>query len=207
MKDPIGLVERLRTGDEDAWKEASDTYYYLILNVASRIVVDKKEAEDVVQTTMMNAFRKISQFNGTAAFSTWLVSIAMNAARATYRRRRDTEDLKHEDCQQIVDKRSFLIYRSRPLNDVYARKILRREIENLPLVYRIPFQMIYVQELSISDTAEALQITVRAVKSRTFRAKAVLRERLKCLQSCAVTADHRSKKMTRRKELTGFGVK
>ncbi len=180
------LVEEARAGNAQAFTFLVNHYERNIYRLALNITANPQDAEDVLQETFLKAYMKLGQFRGQSRFYTWLVRIAVNESLMKLRRQRKShrwvsldepintkegKELPHE----IVD------WEENP-EQSYARKelqqILIRAIQHLEPGYRTTFVLRDVQDLSIQETATLLNLSVPAVKSRLYRARLELRERL-----------------------------
>jgi len=180
----VALVERARNGDVSAFEQLVRQYDRQIFRVAQHITQNREDAEDITQDAFLKAYQKLDQFQGNSKFSTWLVRIAVNEALMKLRRRRPErtvsldEDVKTEEDsvpREIADwsPNPEQLYKQAELKD-----ILTRTIQGLPPSFRTVFVLRDVEGLSTEETAEALGLSIPAVKSRLLRARLQLRERL-----------------------------
>ncbi|HEY3290457.1 MAG TPA: sigma-70 family RNA polymerase sigma factor, partial [Anaerolineae bacterium] len=139
-------------------------------------------AEDVLQETFIKAFRNLSTFEGRSSFATWLYRIASNEALMSLRRRKpealsvdatiDTPDGEH-DPVEIID---WCCLPEDELLSAEAREYLDKAIDQLAATLRVVFLLRDIEGLSVRETAEALNISEAAVKTRLLRARLQLRE-------------------------------
>ena len=178
------LVELAKSGDDTAFPELVKRYSRRILRVARNITNHEEDSEDVLQETFMKAYTHLDGFQGNSKFYTWLVRIAMNESLMKLRKRKtgklvslDEELNTGEDT--IV--REIAVWEGNP-EDTYSqeelREILDKTIASLPEGFRTVFMLRDVEELSTEETAEALELSIPAVKSRLLRARLQLREKL-----------------------------
>ncbi len=180
------LVEEARAGNAQAFTSLVNHYERNIYRLALNITANPQDAEDVLQETFLKAYSNLGRFEGKSRFYTWLVRIAVNESLMNLRRQRKSrrwvsldEPIQIEGDkplpQEIVD------WEENP-EQRYARKelqqILIRAIQHLEPGYRATFVLRQVQDLSIQETATLLNLSVPTVKSRLFRARLELRERL-----------------------------
>ncbi len=180
------LVEEARAGNAQAFTSLVNHYERNIYRLALNITASPQDAEDVLQETFLKAYKKLGQFRGQSRFYTWLVRIAVNESLMNLRRQRKSrrwvsldEPIQIEGDkplpQEIVD------WEENP-EQRYARKelqqILIRAILHLEPGYRATFVLRHGQDLSIQETATLLNLSVPTVKSRLYRARLELRERL-----------------------------
>jgi RNA polymerase sigma-70 factor, ECF subfamily len=175
------LVERLRAGDQVAYAEIVRTLGPRLLATARRLLRDEEEARDVVQETFLSAFRALDRFSGEAKLSTWLQSIATNAALMRLRRSRRHPELSLDDLQPQVDAVAVLDESSAwdpPADALESRRLraaVRRSIERLPASHRSVIVLREVEDRSTAEAARSLGITAGAVKLRLHRARLALR--------------------------------
>jgi len=156
-----------------------------LYRVARAILRDDAEAEDAVQDAYLQAYRKFHEFRGDSQVGTWLTRIVVNEALMRLRRhRRATVVPLHgtfgpADGSAEVDVEDHKV--ESPSDSTLrgeVRRILERRIDELPLTFRAVFVMRDVQDMSVQETADALGIPSATVRTRLFRARALLREAL-----------------------------
>ena len=175
------LIERLKAGDETAYAEMVEVHAGRIYNLALRILGDEVAAEDVLQETFMNAFRAIDRFEGRSRLSTWLYRIAANQALMKLRRSKPVEVPLESTGEQDLVLNQASDWSSRPeseLLDSEARHEMQRAISKLPDTLRLVFILRDIEGRSTAETAEILNISIPAVKTRLLRARLNLRNRL-----------------------------
>ncbi|MEP2989790.1 MAG: RNA polymerase sigma factor [Parasphingorhabdus sp.] len=155
-----------------------------LFRTAWSVLRNHADAEDVVQEAYLKAFRSIENYSGTAALSTWLTRIVLNAA---IDRKRSIESrrvaLENQDVAYLEHYRmtysSFDNSANSP-NSELARselsKYLKAAVSRLPDQYRTVFILRDIEGMSISETADAMEIPPATVKSRLFRARRLLRK-------------------------------
>jgi RNA polymerase sigma-70 factor, ECF subfamily len=182
----LALVRSAKAGDVNAFEELVRRYDRNVFRIANHITQNREDAEDVVQDAFLKAYQNLERFQEQSKFYTWLVRIAVNEALMRLRKRRTgtgrtvsiDEDIETEDDtipREIADwsPNPEQMYSQAELKD-----ILSRNIQGLPASFRTVFVLRDVEGLSTEETAEALQLSVPAVKSRLLRARLQLRERL-----------------------------
>jgi RNA polymerase sigma-70 factor, ECF subfamily len=182
--DELALVQAAKRGDVAAFEELVKRYDRNIFRIAHHITQNREDAEDVVQDAFLKAYGNLEQFQGNSKFYTWLVRIAVNESLMKLRRRRADrtvsldEDIETEEDtmpREVADwsPNPEQLYRQGEL-----KEILRKTIHGLPPGFRTVFVLRDVEGLSTEETAEALDLSIPAVKSRLLRARLQLRERL-----------------------------
>jgi RNA polymerase sigma-70 factor, ECF subfamily len=165
----VALVERAKGGDTAAFEQLVRQYERQIFRVAQHITQNREDAEDITQDAFLKAYQKLDQFQGNSKFSTWLVRIAVNESLMRLRKRKTSKTVSMDEDLQTEDgaiPRDFAEWRPNP------------EQNFLPPGFRTVFTLRDIENLSTEETAEALGLSVPAVKSRLLRARLQLRERL-----------------------------
>src|SRR5207244_4167671 len=184
VSDELALVQAAKGGDVAAFEELVRRYDRNVFRIAQHITQNREDAEDVVQDAFLKAYTNLGQFQGQSKFYTWLVRIAVNEALMKLRRRRPErtvsldEEVKTEDDslpREVADwsPNPEQLYSQSELHD-----ILTKTIQGLPPSFRTVFVLRDVEGLSTEEAAEALDLSIPAVKSRLLRARLQLRERL-----------------------------
>jgi RNA polymerase sigma-70 factor, ECF subfamily len=184
VSDELALVEAAKAGDVGAFEELVRRYDRNVFRIAQHITQNREDAEDVVQDAFFKAYSNLSQFQGQSKFYTWLVRIAVNEALMRLRRRRPErtvsldEDVKTEDDTVPREVADWSPNPEQQYTQAELREILDRTIHGLPATFRTVFVLRDVEGLSTEETAEALDLSIPAVKSRLLRARLQLRSRL-----------------------------
>jgi RNA polymerase sigma-70 factor, ECF subfamily len=180
----LELVERAKAGDTAAFEQLVRQYERQIFRTAQHITQNREDAEDITQDVFFKAFQKLDQFQGNSKFSTWLVRIAVNESLMRLRKRKTSKTVSMDQDVQTDEgsiPRDFAEWRPNPEQN-YSQselaEILRKTIAGLPPGFRTVFTLRDIENLSTEETAEALGLSVPAVKSRLLRARLQLRERL-----------------------------
>jgi RNA polymerase sigma-70 factor, ECF subfamily len=178
------LVQAARQGDIGAFEELVKRYDRNVFRIANHITQNREDAEDVVQDAFLKAYQNLGQFQGQSKFYTWLVRIAVNEALMRLRRRRPErmvsldEDVKTEEDSMPREVADWAPNPEQLYSQAQLKDILGKTIQGLPSSFRTVFVLRDVEGLSTEETAEALDLSVPAVKSRLLRARLQLRERL-----------------------------
>ncbi|MGA2963448.1 MAG: sigma-70 family RNA polymerase sigma factor [Candidatus Korobacteraceae bacterium] len=178
------LVNAARNGDIGAFEQLVRRYDRNVFRIAQHITQNREDAEDVVQDAFLKAFQNLGQFQGQSKFYTWLVRIAVNEALMRLRRRRPErmvsldEDVKTEEDSMPREVADWSPNPEQLYSQAELKDILSKTIQGLPPGFRTVFVLRDVEALSTEETAEALNLSIPAVKSRLLRARLQLRERL-----------------------------
>lgn len=177
------LVASAKGGEVSAFETLVGRYENKIYRLTLNITQNREDAEDAMQEAFLKAFEHLGEFEGNSRFYTWLVRIAVNQALMKLRKRRpNVVSLDEEvDTGEELVQRDVRDWGPSP-EDRYEQTelggILSSAIAELEPSFRIVFQLRDIEELSTEETAEALKLSVPAVKSRLLRARLKLRQRL-----------------------------
>ncbi|HUQ50877.1 MAG TPA: RNA polymerase sigma factor [Gammaproteobacteria bacterium] len=170
------VVARVLTGDSALFELLMRRYNRLLFRLARGIVRDDDEARDVVQAAYVRAFYHLSQFRGPANFKAWLARIALNEALGRVRRAPATVEAEQQHVLALPDLVTVEPEHAASGRDVL--RILQVAIDRLPEEFRQVFMLRGVEQLSIAETAELLEIKPATVKTRFHRARRLLQELL-----------------------------
>jgi len=180
----LELVGRSRTGDTKAFSQLISRYEGKIFRLAMNITQNREDAEDVLQEAFVKAYQHLDQFQGNSRFYTWVVRIAVNQALMKLRKRRNDRSVSLDeqiDTGEDTVAREIAAWDPDP-EQQYAREelngILTNAIDDLEPIYKTVFTLRDVDGLSTEETAEALDLSIPAVKSRLLRARLQLRDKL-----------------------------
>jgi RNA polymerase sigma-70 factor (ECF subfamily) len=174
----------LQVGDKSEFARVVDTYYEMIYRLANRMLNNPQDAEDVLQETFIKAYRNFKNFDGRSSVSTWLYRIATNEALMFLRRQHPVttsiDDTRENDeglekPTNIVD---WCCLPEEELMSTEAQAHLDEAVESLLPNLRVVFILRDLHGLSTRETAEVLNLSEMAVKTRLSRARFKLRELL-----------------------------
>jgi RNA polymerase sigma-70 factor (ECF subfamily) len=172
------IVARVVGGETNAFELLMRRHNQRVFRAVRAVLKDDADAEDAMQQAYVSAYTHLASFGGRARFSTWLVRIAVNEALARLRRRARGplvgDDGEHREEELMATTRSP----EEAASDVELRALLDEAVDGLPLDLRTVFVMRAVEEMSSSDTSEALGIPEETVRTRLFRARGLLRDKL-----------------------------
>ncbi|MCK9468752.1 MAG: RNA polymerase sigma factor RpoE [Porticoccaceae bacterium] len=180
------LVERVQKGDKRAFDLLVLKYQYKVHAIVSRFIRDFDEVNDVVQEAFIKAYRAIGNFRGDSQFYTWLYRIAVNTAKnyLVARNRRppssdvdvdDAEFYSGSDMLKDVDSPENLLYRDE------LQKVVLDAIDSLPEDLRTAVTLREFDGLSYEEIATVMECPVGTVRSRIFRAREAIDNRIKGL--------------------------
>jgi RNA polymerase sigma-70 factor (ECF subfamily) len=181
----LALAERIARRDAAAFEQLMRQHNGRLFRIVRAILKDDTEAEDALQDAYVDAYRHIEAFKGEAQLGTWLTRIAVNHALMRLRKhRRERQVIPiHESDTDVLTEADLLPdpTAESPAASIIRgemRELLERRIDELPVAFRTVFVMREVEEMTVDETASALGIPAATVRTRLFRARALLRNAL-----------------------------
>jgi len=178
------FIERALEGDEDAYKSLLKRYENGIYNLIYQMIKNREETEDLVQETFVKAFKSLHSYNKQYAFSTWLYKIAFNHSIDAIRKKK----LKTLPLDRPIQLREGEVHHQirddthSPERDYIfeERKTrIQETIETLPKKYREAIILRHQEERSYEEISDILKIPIGTVKARIFRARELLKKKLR----------------------------
>jgi RNA polymerase sigma-70 factor, ECF subfamily len=181
------LVERAQRGEKHAFELLVTKYQRKLQRLLSRFIRDSTEVEDVTQEAFIKAYRALPSFRGDSAFYTWLYRIGINTAKnylvAMGRRAPTTTDIDAEEAESFEDG-DHLRDLNTPENQMMSRQVaetVNQTLEELPEELRTAITLREIEGLSYEDIANIMNCPIGTVRSRIFRAREAISERLRPL--------------------------
>jgi RNA polymerase sigma-70 factor (ECF subfamily) len=181
------LVERAQRGDKHAFELLVSKYQRKLARLLSRFIRDSTEVEDVTQEAFIKAYRALPSFRGDSAFYTWLYRIGINTAKnylvALGRRAPTTTDIDSEEAEGFEDGDQLRDLNT-PENEMMSRQVaetVNQTLEELPEELRTAITLREIEGLSYEDIANIMNCPIGTVRSRIFRAREAIAERLRPL--------------------------
>jgi RNA polymerase sigma-70 factor (ECF subfamily) len=181
------LVERLRSGDREAFEAIFRRYVNKVYRQVRRLVGNDAEAEEIVQEVFLAVYQKAKSFRGDSAFSTWLYSLAMNACLTRLRRRKRTREIGldaflpryredgHHQVRPVFNWADEVEFR---LEKDELRELLQEAINQLPPAEKAVIVLSDVEGVPDREIGRTLGLSIPAVKARLHRARLFLRGKL-----------------------------
>jgi len=178
------MIAAVLAGEIELYHELIRPYERSVYVMALSYMKNEADAEDVAQEAFVKAFRKLSSFRAESKFSTWLISITINEARTRLRRQ---ALVRMEPLDQLPDEdKSISPALLRDWREIPSEAVEREEVRNLiqlavgqlPDIYREVFLLRDVEELTINEAAQVLNISIPSVKVRLHRARMMLQKQL-----------------------------
>jgi len=186
------LVLRVQQGDKRAFELLVAKYQRRVERLISRLIRDPAEVEDVAQEAFIKAYRALPQFRGESAFYTWLYRIAVNTAKnflvSQGRRPRPLADTAAEEDGESFDAADVVEDINTPDAVLHSRQVaetVNAAIEALPPDLRTALTLREIEGLTYEEIAEAMDCPIGTVRSRIFRAREAIAERLRPLLGTA----------------------
>jgi RNA polymerase sigma-70 factor (ECF subfamily) len=177
------LVRRVQQGDKAAFDLLVIKYQHRIVHLVNRYVKDPSEAQDVAQDSFIKAYKALGDFRGDSAFYTWLYRIAINTAKnylLSRSRRHSDYEVDMQDAEQIENApqlKDIETPEHQLMNDQIIA-VIKSAIEKLPEEMRIAITLREFEGMSYEEIAEAMDCPIGTVRSRIFRAREAIDEKL-----------------------------
>ncbi|MDR5746049.1 RNA polymerase sigma factor [Caballeronia sp. LZ029] len=182
--DDLSIARRIVAGDRAAFELLMRRHNRRLYRLARASLRNDAEAEDALQDAYLHAYRSMSQFRGDAQLSTWLSRLVLNECFARIRR-----SARRQNVIPIVDAPDWVeqaeamtSHDDSAPDDALARSqvraLLESKLDALPELFRIVFVLRSIEEMTVEETAQCLNIPEATVRSRHFRARGMLRESL-----------------------------
>ena len=181
------LVERVQAGEKQAFDLLVAKYQRRLMRLLLRIVHDPAEAEDVVQETFIKAYRALRRFRGDSAFYTWLYRIGVNTAKnflVLQARRTPTSTETDAEQAESFEDAEHLRDINTPESVLASKQIVQTvnaAMDALPVDLRTAIALREIEGLSYEEISEIMACPIGTVRSRIYRAREVIAEKLKPL--------------------------
>jgi RNA polymerase sigma-70 factor (ECF subfamily) len=179
------LVERAQRGDKTAFELLVAKYQRKLVRLLSRFIRDPTEVEDVAQEAFIKAYRALPSFRGDSAFYTWLYRIGINTAKnylvAMGRRAPTVSETESPDSESSEESGQVPDYNT-PEHELMSRQIaetVNRAVDDLPEELRTAITLRELEGLSYEDIAGIMNCPIGTVRSRIFRAREAIAEKLR----------------------------
>jgi RNA polymerase sigma-70 factor (ECF subfamily) len=177
-------IKQVIKGDQDAFGEIVEIYKNSVYQLSYRMLGNKQEAEDIAQEAFIRAYVNINSFNQDLKFSTWLFRIATNLCIDRIRKKKPDYYLDAE----VFGTEGLTMYSQIPANaplpeteleSLELQETVQKEILKLPEKYRSAIVLKYIEELSLNEISEILDLPLGTVKTRIHRGREALRQQLR----------------------------
>ena len=180
------LVERVQKGDKAAFDMLVLKYQQRVMNILSRYVRDSYEVQDLAQETFIKAYRALPSFRGDSAFYTWIYRIAINTAKnfiVAQGRRPPKDDFEATEAEQYSGSDAMQEHASpeRLLLKDEIGTLVFKTIDELPEDLKLAITLREIDGMSYEEIAETMACPIGTVRSRIFRAREAIDEKLRPL--------------------------
>jgi len=177
-------IKQVIKGDQDAFAEIVEIYSNSIYQLGYRMLGNRHEAEDIAQEAFIRAYVNIKSFNQDLKFSTWLFRIATNLCIDRIRKKKpdyylDAEVSGTEGLTMYSQLPSNTPLPEKELESLELQETVQKEILKLPEKYRSVIVLKYIEELSLNEISEILDMPLGTVKTRIHRGREALRQQLR----------------------------
>lgn len=176
------IIERIHAGEKELYEILVRRNNQKLFRVIRSYLSDESEIEDIMQNAYLKAFEKLHQFKQNSSFSTWLIRIGINETLARLNEKAKIfrlNDVSQGKNNPIYQK--LFVNKMNPENKIIqneAKSLLEKSIDLLEMKYRNVYLLKEVEEMSVKEVSECLNISISNVKVRLHRAKAMLKERI-----------------------------
>lgn len=184
------VVALVRAGQTGLYEMLMRRYNQRLFRVIRSVVTNDAEAEDILQEAWVRAYEHLGQFEGRAAFSTWVTRIAFHEALARTRKGKRWTQLENPQGEIMPEVNRRQATSETPETQAMRDQLgqtLQAAVDALPQTYRAVFVLREIEEMSTSETAECLELSEEAVKTRLHRSRALLRRELEDRLGPAIT--------------------
>lgn len=177
-------IKQVIKGDQDAFGEIVELYKDKVFQISYRMLGNRHEAEDVAQEAFLRAYINIHSYNPNKKFSTWLYRIATNLSIDRIRKKKpdyylDAEIGGTDGLTMYAQLSSDAVSPEDEVETLEMQEWLQREIMALPPKYRAAIVLKYIEELSLKEISDVLDLPVGTVKTRIHRGREALRKQLR----------------------------
>lgn len=177
-------IKQVIKGDQDAFGEIVEIYKNSVYQLCYRMLGSQHEAEDMAQEAFIRAYVNINSFKQELKFSTWLFRIATNLCIDRIRKKKpdyylDAEVSGTEGLTMYSQVPSNTLLPEQELESLELHETVQKEILKLPEKYRAAIVLKYIEELSLNEISEILELPLGTVKTRIHRGREALRQQLR----------------------------
>ncbi|UQD50790.1 RNA polymerase sigma factor SigW [Bacillus methanolicus] len=179
-------IKEVIKGDQNAFGEIVELYKDKVFQLCYRMLGNRHEAEDIAQEAFIRAYVNINSFNINLKFSTWLYRIATNLCIDRIRKKKpdyylDAEVSGSDGLTMYSQIAADTALPEEELQSLELQETIQKEISKLPEKYRTVIVLRYIEELSLNEISEILDLPLGTVKTRIHRGREALRQQLRYL--------------------------
>ena len=172
------LVNQILKGNMNAFTFLVKRYQKLVVHITARLIQRQEEVEDVCQDVFLKVYQNLGKYRNECKLSTWIATIAYNTSINYLRKFKKMMEVNADDSIVLINMTDYKL-------DDYERtdlhQYINEQIELLPVQYRTVLTLYHLEEFSYQEIEQITGMPEGTIKSYLFRAKALLREKLKCV--------------------------
>jgi RNA polymerase sigma-70 factor (ECF subfamily) len=170
------LINQILNGNMNAFTFLVNRYQRLVVHITGRLIQRQDELEDICQEVFLKVFQNLKKYRYECKLSTWIATIAYNTSINYLRKFKKGEEVEPDDWAAL---RNLADYKSNDFERTDLHRYIRDQIELLPVQYRTVLTLFHLEEFSYQEIEQITGMPEGTIKSYLFRAKALLREKLK----------------------------
>ena len=170
------LISQILNGNMNAFTFLVNRYQKLVVHITGRLIQRHDELEDVCQEVFLKVYQNLEKYRNECKLSTWIATIAYNTSINYLRKFKKGDEVNPDDSAAL---RNLTEYRSDEFEKTDLHRYIRDQIELLPVQYRTVITLFHLEEFSYQEIEQITGMPEGTIKSYLFRAKALLREKLK----------------------------
>jgi RNA polymerase sigma factor (sigma-70 family) len=174
--DDAELINQILTGNMNAFTFLVNRYQKLVVHITGRLIQRQEELEDVCQEVFLKVYQNLGKYRNECKLSTWIATIAYNTSINYLRKFKKGIEVNPEDSAAF---RNLEDYKSADYEKDDLHRYIREQIELLPVQYRTVLTLFHLEEFSYQEIEQITGMPEGTIKSYLFRAKALLKEKLK----------------------------
>ncbi len=174
--DDTELINQILNGNMNAFTFLVSRYQKLVVHITGRLIQRHDELEDVCQEVFLKVYQNLGKYRNECKLSTWIATIAYNSSINYLRKFKKGDEVNPDDSAAL---RNLSDYNSVDYEKTDLHRYIREQIENLPVQYRTVLTLYHLEEFSYQEIEQITGMPEGTVKSYLFRAKALLKEKLK----------------------------
>ncbi len=170
------LINQILNGNMNAFTFLVNRYQKLVVHITGRLIQRQDELEDICQEVFLKVYQNLGKYRNECKLSTWIATIAYNTSINYLRKFKKGDEVNPDDSAAL---RNLTDYRSDEFEKTDLHRYIREQIELLPVQYRTVLTLFHLEEFSYQEIEQITGMPEGTIKSYLFRAKALLKEKLK----------------------------
>jgi len=172
------LINQILMGNMNAFTFLVNRYQKLVVHITKRLIQRQEEVEDVCQDVFLKVYQNLGKYRNECKLSTWIATISYNTSINYLRKFKKNIEVNPYDSDFL---RNLTNYKSDDYERTDLHQYIHEQIELLPVQYRTVLTLYHLEEFSYQEIEQITGMPEETIKSYLFRAKALLREKLKCV--------------------------